>query len=145
MCAWSSKLKSRKKVCLEFGTKWFHANHRVKESAPGVWTSHRWVSKSRWRIFLTRIYWNMSGHALMGRPAARLETMALVFSSYVLVCVICKRRWIYLYGCYFLIYVMILPCSLQKPLTRNQTLFNVWLHIRTYHSRNLTKLSYLVQ
>ena len=28
---------------------------------------------------------NMSGHALMGRPAARLETMALLIHSYVLV------------------------------------------------------------
>ena len=28
---------------------------------------------------------NMSGHALMGRPASRLETMALVIHSYVLV------------------------------------------------------------
>ena len=35
---------------------------------------------------------NMSGHALMGRPAARLEMMVLVFRSYVLVCVISKRR-----------------------------------------------------
>ena len=62
---------------------------------------------------------NMSGHALMGCPAARLVTMVLVFSSYVLKCVICKRRWLSLYRCYFLIYVMILPCSLQKLLTRN--------------------------
>ena len=28
---------------------------------------------------------NMSGHALMGRPAARMETMALVINLYVLV------------------------------------------------------------
>ena len=34
---------------------------------------------------------NMSGHALMGRPAARLETMALVFSSYAVVCIVCKK------------------------------------------------------
>ena len=88
---------------------------------------------------------SMSGHTYMGRPAARLETMVLVFSSYVLVYVVNIRRWLSLYGCYFLIYVMILPCSLQKPLTRNQTLFNVWLHVRTYHSRNPTKVSYLIQ
>ena len=30
--------KFGKKACLEFGTKQFHANHWVKESAPGVWT-----------------------------------------------------------------------------------------------------------
>ena len=35
---------------------------------------------------------NMSGHALMGRPAARLETMVLVKRSYVVVCVVRKRR-----------------------------------------------------
>ena len=35
---------------------------------------------------------NMSGHALMGRPAGRLDTMVLVFSSYVLVCFVDKRR-----------------------------------------------------
>ena len=45
--------------------------------------------------------WNMSGHTLMGRPAARLGTMALAFSSYVVVCIIDKRRWLSLYGCYF--------------------------------------------
>ena len=88
---------------------------------------------------------NMSGHALMGRPAARLETMALVFISYVFVCFVDKRRWLSLYGCYFLIYVMILPCSLEKLLTMNQKLFNIWLHVQTYHSSNLTKVSYLVQ
>ena len=54
-----------------------------------------------------------------------------------------KLLWLSLYGCYFLIYVIILPCSLQKSLTRNQTLFNVWLHVRAHHSRNLTKVSYL--
>ena len=32
-----------------------------------------------------RLYINMSHHALMGRPAARLETMALVKQMYVLV------------------------------------------------------------
>ena len=37
-------------------------------------TSH---GKHNWR--------NISGHALMGRPAARLETMVLVINSYVLV------------------------------------------------------------
>ena len=31
---------------------------------------------------------NMSGHALIGRPAARLETMALAFSLYVIVCIV---------------------------------------------------------
>ena len=46
---------------------------------------------------------NMSGHALMGRPDARLETMLLVFSSYVVVCIVCKRRRLSLYGCYLLI------------------------------------------
>ena len=88
---------------------------------------------------------NMSIHALVGRPAARLEMMALVFSSYLLVCVVDKRRVLSLYGCNLLIYVMILPCSLQKMLTRNQALFNVLIHVRTYHSKNLTKVSYLVQ
>ena len=51
---------------------------------------------------------NISGHALMGRPAARLERMALVFSLYVLVCVVDKRWVLFLYGCNLLIYVMIL-------------------------------------
>ena len=88
---------------------------------------------------------NMSGHALMGHPASRLEKMVLMISSYVLVYVVCKRRWLSLYGCYLLIYVIILPFSLEKPLTRNQTLFNIWLHVRTYPCRNITKLSYLVQ
>ena len=32
----------------------------------------------------------MSGHALMGRPSARLETLVLAFSSYVLVCILYK-------------------------------------------------------
>ena len=42
---------------------------------------------------LARLSWrNMSRHALMGRTAARLETMILVFSSYVLVFVICKSQ-----------------------------------------------------
>ena len=35
---------------------------------------------------------NMSGHTLMGRPAARLETMVLVRISYVVVCIVDKRR-----------------------------------------------------
>ena len=35
---------------------------------------------------------NMSGHALMGRPAARLETMALAFSAYAVVFTIDKRQ-----------------------------------------------------
>ena len=35
---------------------------------------------------------NMSGHTLMGRPAARLETMALAIRSYVLVYIVGKRR-----------------------------------------------------
>ena len=35
---------------------------------------------------------NMSGHALMGRQADRLETMALVFSLYVVVCIVCIRQ-----------------------------------------------------
>ena len=34
---------------------------------------------------------NMSGHTLVDRPAARLETMELVISSYVLVCIVGKR------------------------------------------------------
>ena len=68
-----------------------------------------------------------------------------LISSYVVVGVLDKRRVLSLYGCNLLIYVMILPCSLQKPLTRNQTLFNVLIHILTYHSRSLTRVSYLVQ
>ena len=68
---------------------------------------------------------NMYGQALMSRPAARLETMALVIRLYVLVCIVGKRRRLSPYGCNLLLYVMILPCSLQKPLTRNQNLFNV--------------------
>ena len=88
---------------------------------------------------------NMYGHTFMGRPAARLETMALLISLYVLVCIVGKRRWLFPYGCNLLIYVMILPCYLQKPLTRNQKLFNVWIHVRRYHSRNPTKVSCLVQ
>ena len=35
---------------------------------------------------------NMSGHALMGRPAARLETVVLVKRSYVVVCIVDKMR-----------------------------------------------------
>ena len=35
---------------------------------------------------------NIPGHAFMDRPAARLETMALVIRSYVLVYVVGKRR-----------------------------------------------------
>ena len=34
---------------------------------------------------------NMSGHALVGCPAARLETMVLVIISYVLVCIVGKK------------------------------------------------------
>ena len=34
----------------------------------------------------------MSGHAFMGRLAARLETMALVIRSYVLVYIVGKMR-----------------------------------------------------
>ena len=49
------KLIYSKKVCLEFGTKRFYANHWVKESPPGVRTLHHWVSNCRWRIFLTRL------------------------------------------------------------------------------------------
>ena len=67
-----------------------------------------------------------------------------LISLYVLVGVLDKRQVLSLYGCNLFIYVMILPCSLQKPLTRNQTLFNVWIHVQTYHSSNLTKVSYLV-
>ena len=78
-----------------------------------------------WSMNLINWCRNMSGHALMGRPAARLEMIALEFSSYVVVCIVDKRQLLSVYGCYFLIYVMILPCSLQKPLTKNQILFNV--------------------
>ena len=46
---------------------------------------------------------NISVHVLMGRSADRLETMALVFSSYVLVCIVDKRRVLSLYGCNLLI------------------------------------------
>ena len=35
---------------------------------------------------------NMYGHALIGRPAPRLEMVALVLCSYVLVCIVGKRR-----------------------------------------------------
>ena len=35
---------------------------------------------------------NISGHALMGCRDAILEKMALAISSYVLVCIVCKRR-----------------------------------------------------
>ena len=62
-----------------------------------------------------------------------------LISSYVVECIVWKRQWLPPYGCNYLIYVMILPCSLQKPLTRNQMLFNVWLHVRTYHSGILPK------
>ena len=60
---------------------------------------------------------NMSGLALMGCPAARLEAMVLVSSSYTLVYVVNKRRLLSLYGCQFLTFVMILSCSLWKILT----------------------------
>ena len=68
---------------------------------------------------------NISGHTLMGRPAARLETMVLVFSSYVVVFIVDKSRCLSLYGCYFLIYVIRRPFSLDISLTGNRTLFNV--------------------
>ena len=74
---------------------------------------------------------NMSGHVLMGRPAARMEMMALVICSYVLVLNVGKRRWLSLYGCDFLIYEIRCPCSLHISLIMNQTLFNVWLHVQT--------------
>ena len=47
-----------------------------------------------------------------------------LISSYVVVGVLIKGKY---FPCMdnLLIYVMILPCSLQKPHTRNQTLFNV--------------------
>ena len=35
---------------------------------------------------------NMFGHVLIGRPSARLETMVLARSSYVVVCILDKRR-----------------------------------------------------
>ena len=64
----------------------------------------------------------MPGHAFMGRPAARLEMMALVIHSYVLVSNVVKRRWLYPYGCNLLIYVIRRPCSLDKLITRNRTI-----------------------
>ena len=73
----------------------------------------------------------MSDHTCTGRTAARLETMVLVFSSYVLIYVVNKRWWLSLYGCYFLIYVIRRPWSLDISLTRNRMLFNVWFHVRT--------------
>ena len=73
----------------------------------------------------------MSCYTLMGRPAAILETMALIIHSYVLVLNVGKRRWISPYGCNFLIYMIRRPCYLYKYITRNQTLFNVWLHVQT--------------
>ena len=99
------------------------------------------LSMKWWSMYLINWCRNMSGHALMGRPAARLEMIALEFSSYVVVCIVDKRQLLSLYVWYFFIYL----CSLQKPLTRNQELFNLWLHVQTYHSRNHTKVSYLVQ
>ena len=51
-----------------------------------------------WRILLGCICRNLSGHVFMGRPTARLETMALVISSYLLVCILGKRRWLSPYG-----------------------------------------------
>ena len=74
---------------------------------------------------------NISGHALMGRPANILETIVLVKCSHVLVCFVDKRRWMILYGCYSLIYVIRRLCSLDILFTRNWTLFNVWFHVRT--------------
>ena len=60
-----------------------------------IWTKFERTHKDSTALHSFHVYnrwkkscWNMSGHALMGRPAARLETMVLVFSSYVLVCVI---------------------------------------------------------
>ena len=35
---------------------------------------------------------NISGHALMGHPAAILETMLLVFRLYVVVCIVDSRQ-----------------------------------------------------
>ena len=68
---------------------------------------------------------NVSDHALMGRPAARLETIALVIYFYVLVCIVGKRRRVFLYVCYFLIYMIRRPCPLDISLTINRTLFTI--------------------
>ena len=51
----------------------------------------------------------------MGHPAAILETTVLAKRSYVVVCIVDKRRLLSLYGCYFLIYVIRRPCSLDNP------------------------------
>ena len=89
---------------------------------------------------------NISGHALMVRPAARLETMELLISSYVLVCIVGKRRWISLYGCYFLIYVIRRPCSLDILLTKNSNFIQRMIpRTDVNHFRKPTKVSYLVQ
>ena len=69
----------------------------------------------------------------------------LLINFNVVVGVLNKSRVLSLYECNLLIYVMILPCSLQKLLTRNRTLINVCLHVRTYPCRNLTNVSYIVQ
>ena len=89
-----------------------------------------------WHVFWvwSGLLWscrNMPGQALMVRPSARLETMALVKRSYVLVRMVDKRRQLSLYGCYFLIYVIRRPCSLDISLTTNWTLSNVWFHVQT--------------
>ena len=70
----------------------------------------------------------MSSHALIVRPAARLETIVLVIHSYVLLQSVHKTEWLSSYGCYFLIYVIRCTCSLDVSLTRNRTLFNLSFH-----------------
>ena len=55
----------------------------VKETSTGK--SDRYYVKLKLRIDPTSSCRNMSCHALMGRPAARLETMELVKQTYVLV------------------------------------------------------------
>ena len=60
-----------------------------KKSEVSIVVLHTHVTFIRLSTGLCR---NISGHALMGRPDARLEKMVLVRSSYVLVCIVGKRR-----------------------------------------------------
>ena len=84
-CAWSLKLYIfEKKVRLEFGTKWLHENHRVKESAPGVWNLHRWVFNSRWRTFLTRL--KLSKYELHYHFLAAMHPVISLYQKVLILC-----------------------------------------------------------
>ena len=76
----------------------------------------------------------MSGHALMGRPAARLETMALVISLYVLVFIVGKN--LFDKTPVFLRHIAYYELNVKQRMTPRTNVSQ---------SRNPTNVSYLVQ